>query len=130
MPKIEEDYTAWRFDPENLSPRYECELPADVREELKSPRRPRILRQSARPERGGFLKWVGAFGLATLVLVGVIANYHQGRNNAPATPAPDLVLQHSREILAAPPVSGWHSDGTAYGKAGVIGHRAAPRRAT
>jgi hypothetical protein len=77
------------------------------------------LRQSARPERDGILKWVGAFGLAVLVLVSVIANYSRQRNQSPVAPTPDLVLEHSRALLAQPAL-GWHSDGREYGRAGVL----------
>ena len=89
MPQSNQEYTARRFqslDNENVDG-YECELPNDVRTELLPPKRPRILRRPAPRLQGrsGFLKWVGAFGLAAVILAGVIANYSQRQPSA--TPA-------------------------------------------
>jgi hypothetical protein len=107
---------------------YECELPEQARRELLPPKRPHILHRplSAPHGRGCFLKWVGAFGLSAIILVSVIANYSR-QHSAPAAPAPDLVLEHSKALLAQQQAQQSGSDGTAYGKAGVIGRREAPR---
>jgi hypothetical protein len=75
----------------NFTPRFECELPQDVRRELGKPKRPAILRRPPVPEHSDILKWIGAFALTVIVLAGVIGHYTQQQQSpaaAPVQPAP------------------------------------------
>jgi hypothetical protein len=93
-----------RYDPEeNTAGRrqFDIVLPPDVRAEILEPKRPAILRrpiyQPPTADRTGLLKWVGAFAVVVILLIGTITNNIQRK--PPATSQPDPVLQHSREIL-------------------------------
>jgi hypothetical protein len=79
---------------------FDCELPENARSELLRPKHPVILGWPVYqpPECSGTLKWVTGFALCVILLVGMLANYSQSRK-VPATPQPDPVLQHSREIF-------------------------------
>src|SRR5215469_8497045 len=111
MPQSAQDNTARRFqsfDNENTPPRYDagydCEPPPDVREELRHPRRARILHRTERGARAGIWKWVFAVGLCALILVCVIAHYGQQRESAtPAVKA--MPTPHPAPTSAATPVS-------------------------
>jgi hypothetical protein len=78
----------------NFTPRFECELPQDVRRELGKPKRPAILRRPPMPERSGIWKWIGVFALTLIVLAGVIGHYTQQQQQqqspaaAPGQPTP------------------------------------------
>jgi hypothetical protein len=123
MSQPNQERTARRFEsfhtettPLGYDADYECELPADAKAELgRIPPRP----DPAPPGRGDILLLVGAVALAAVILVGVIANYSRQRNQSPVSPTPDLVLEHSRALLAQPAL-GWHSDGSAYGRADML----------
>jgi hypothetical protein len=136
MPQSNQECTARRFpsfNTKNTPPRYdagfECELPLGARLELVGEsrdlsrsgqaRRPIIWRSKS----GLLVKGAAGLGLAVLLAAGL----GPADLRKPARPAPDLVLEHSKAILAAPPTPGGRADGTAYGKAGVIGQRAPPR---
>jgi hypothetical protein len=113
---------------------YECELPASARAELVGLRRPPIPPPSldrplpVRPTRERVLTtwrsirglvFIGAAGLGLVVLLAAgLASL--SRKSTILAPAPDLVLEHSKAILAAEPTPGWRADGTAYGRAGVL----------
>ena len=145
MPQFDQESTARRFqsfDTENpavAGPRYDAGydtvLPPDVRQELVGERARDLSRsgQARRPitrHSKSSLLLKGAIGLGLVVLLAASLALVSSRK--PATPAPDLVLEHSKALLAqatssGQPATGWHSDGTAYGKAGVIGQRTAPR---
>jgi hypothetical protein len=82
---------------------FDCELPKEARTGLTRPKRPAILRRPVYqpPGRSSILKWVGGFALSVILLAGAIGHYSQSLK-PPATPQPDPVLQHSREILQQP----------------------------
>jgi hypothetical protein len=108
---------------------FESVLPPDVFDELIAPRRPRIL---GRPVKGPHGRRAIVLVVLVLVLVAagiVVALVSWQRPAAAPAAAPDPILEHSKALLAAQetqPVPGWQSDGTAYGRAGIIG-QPAPR---
>jgi hypothetical protein len=129
MHKSNQDYTAGRIQPSQ----FDCELPDDVRAQFVRPKRPRILERPLippeldqplpvpKPESQAPFYW--ALLLCALTLTGAI--YGSWRQGA-AERARDKAI--SQPLAPQPtPAPGWRADGTAYGKAGVIGRRAAPR---
>jgi hypothetical protein len=109
--------------PKRFDAGYDCLLPDDALDELVAPRRPRIL---GRPVKGPHGRRLIMLAVLVLVLVAadvVVALVSWQRPAAAPAAAPDPILEHSKALLAAQetqPVPGWQSDGTAYGRAGVI----------
>jgi hypothetical protein len=111
MRESTQDYSARRIQ-------FDCELPENARSELLRPKHPAILGWHVyQPACAGIFKGVGGFALCAILLSGVIGHYSQGLK-APATPQPDPVLQHSRQIrpnwtarsfgLTRSPGNGWN----------------------
>jgi hypothetical protein len=92
MRESTQDYSARRIQ-------FDCELPENARSELLRPKHPAILGWPVyQPACAGIFKWVGGFAICAILLAGVIGHYSQSLK-PPATPQPDPVLQHSRQIL-------------------------------